>query len=384
MANFDTSGATYNPELRKFEVTDPVHADTFNAVAEQLIKNDVATRKGTGLIGTNVYSDDPEFMVLTANGPKKVARDDMVHIVLPNNAGSHNSIYRGRYLGDHVTDAQWAAIKDGTFDDLFIGDYWTISGVNWRVAAFDYWLHCGDTECTTHHAVIVPDSCLYNAQMHNTASGQWESGGNTTEGAYANSDMRKTNLDQAKSIINSAFGSGHILNHREHLQNAVTNGYASGGTWMDSTVELMSEEQVYGCMQFKPGNSLGSTIPNIYNIDYSQFPLFRLNKALICNRASWWLRDVASAATFCDVASNGLAPAATPRARMACARLSVSADLKSLPFRGGMDGFTEVAKRPEFYGINHERRIWKTRIVRYGILEADLPYREEYHLPSSA
>ena len=26
-------------------------------------------------------------------------------------------------------------------DDLFIGDYWTISGVNYRIAAFDYWLH---------------------------------------------------------------------------------------------------------------------------------------------------------------------------------------------------------------------------------------------------
>ena len=232
--------------------------------------------------------------------------DTLNNVLTGRNAGFHNSIYRGKNLGTSVTTDQWNAIYDGTFDDLFIGDYWTIGGVNWRIAAFDYWLHCGDTECTTHHVVIVPDSCLYNAQMHNTASGGWESSGNTTEGAYAGSDMRTKNLETAKSTINSAFGSNHVLNHREHLQNAVTNGYASGGTWMDSTVELMSEEQVYGCMQFKPGNSLGSKIPDIYNIDYSQFPLFRLNKAMISNHANWWLRDVASAASFCLVLSHGL------------------------------------------------------------------------------
>jgi len=226
---------------------------------------------------------------------------DQIDKLSAQGAGAHNSIYRGKNLGTSVTYKQWAEIKAGTFNDLYIGDYWTIGGVNWRIAAFDYWLHCGDKECTTHHVVIVPDSCLYNAQMHNTASGGWESSGNTTEGAYAGSDMRTKNLETAKSTINSAFGSNHVLNHREHLQNAVTNGYASGGAWMDSTVELMNEEQVYGCMQFKPGNSLGSTIPNIYNIDYSQFPLFRLNKAMISNRANWWLRDVVSAAGFCRV-----------------------------------------------------------------------------------
>ena len=103
--------------------------------------------------------------------------DTLNNVLTGRNAGFHNSIYRGKNLGTSVTTDQWNAIYDGTFDDLFIGDYWTIGGVNWRIAAFDYWLHCGDTECTTHHVVIVPDSCLYNAQMHNTASGKWESSG---------------------------------------------------------------------------------------------------------------------------------------------------------------------------------------------------------------
>lgn len=41
MANHDVSNPTFNPTLRKFQTDDPGHADAFNAVAEQLIKNDV-------------------------------------------------------------------------------------------------------------------------------------------------------------------------------------------------------------------------------------------------------------------------------------------------------------------------------------------------------
>lgn len=120
--------------------------------------------------------------------------------LLFNNAGAHNAIYRGKSLGSTVTTAQYAAIKAGTFDDLYIGDYWTIGGVNYRIAAFDYYLNSGDTSCTTHHVVIVPDTCLYNAQMHNTSSGGYEGGAaNTTAGGYVGSDMYKSNLEQAET-----------------------------------------------------------------------------------------------------------------------------------------------------------------------------------------
>ena len=62
------------------------------------------------------------------------------------NAGAHNSIFRGKNLGTAVTAAQYAAIAAGTFDDLFVGDYWVIGGVTYRIAAFDYYLRCGDSD----------------------------------------------------------------------------------------------------------------------------------------------------------------------------------------------------------------------------------------------
>lgn len=232
--------------------------------------------------------------------------NDKVAPLLFNNAGAHNAIYRGKNLGTSVTAAQYAAISAGTFEDMYIGDYWVINGVNWRIAAFDYYLNCGDTSCTKHHVVIVPDSCLYNAQMHNTSSGQYEAGAaNTTAGGYVGSDMYTTNLEQAKTTIKAAF-SGHVLKHRVYLTNAVTDGRPSAGAWCDSEVELMNEQMVYGGSIFMPiGN--GSTVFANYRVEKSQLPLFAHEPSRICNRATWWLRDVVSASYFARVASDGYA-----------------------------------------------------------------------------
>jgi len=211
------------------------------------------------------------------------------------NAGAHNSIYRGKNLGTTVTEEQWEAISSGTFTDLYIGDYWVIGGVNWRIAAFDYYLNCGDTSFTKHHAVIVPDTCLYNAQMNTT---------NVTTGAYKGSAMYTANLTQAKSTINSAFGSSHVLSHRIYLSNATSNGRASAGEWTDSTVDLMCEHMVYGSGIFSPVSD-GSNVPNNYRVEKGQLPLFALEPSRICNRAAWWLRDVITAANFASVNNDG-------------------------------------------------------------------------------
>lgn len=222
------------------------------------------------------------------------------------NAGAHNSIYRGKNLGTTVTEEQWEAISSGTFTDLYIGDYWVIGGVNWRIAAFDYYLNCGDTSFTKHHAVIVPDTCLYSAQMNTT---------NVTTGAYKGSAMYTANLTQAKSTINSAFGSSHVLSHRIYLSNATSNGRASAGEWTDSTVDLMCEHMVYGSGIFSPVSD-GSNVPNNYRVEKGQLPLFALEPSRICNRDTWWLIDVITAALFalvnnvgnagCNNASNSL------------------------------------------------------------------------------
>lgn len=231
-----------------------------------------------------------------ANFKAKAVEDTEAKIapLLFNNAGAHNAIYRGKSLGSSVTTAQYSAISAGTFDDMYIGDYWTIGGVNYRIAAFDYYLNCGDTSCTKHHVVLVPDTCLYNHVMNDT---------NITTGAYVGSKMYTEGLEQAKTTIKAAF-SGHVLSKRIYLSNATANGKASAGAWCDSEVDLMCEHMVYGNGVFSPVSD-GTTVPNNYRVEKSQLPLFQHEPSRICNRASWWLRDVISASRFALVNYGG-------------------------------------------------------------------------------
>lgn len=275
----------------------------------------IETKKVTELTAFTTPTDSCLIPIHDGTGLKKITfanfrakavegTEAKIAPLLFNNAGAHNAIYRGKSLGSTVTTAQYAAIKAGTFDDLYIGDYWTIGGVNYRIAAFDYYLNSGDTSCTTHHVVIVPDTCLYNAQMHNTSSGGYEGGAaNTTAGGYVGSDMYKSNLEQAKTIIKSAF-SGHVLKHRIYLTNAVANGRASGGAWCDSEVDLMCEQMVYGSGIFSPVSD-GSNVPANYRVEKSQLPLFQHEPSRICNRNNWWLRDVITASYFALVSAHG-------------------------------------------------------------------------------
>ena len=275
----------------------------------------IETKKVTELTAFTTPTDSCLIPIHDGTGLKKITfanfrakavegTEAKIAPLLFSNAGAHNAIYRGKSLGSTVTTAQYAAIKAGTFDDLYIGDYWTIGGVNYRIAAFDYYLNNGDTNCTTHHVVIVPDTCLYNAQMHNTSSGGWESGAaNTTAGGYVGSDMYKSNLEQAKTTIKSAF-SGHVLKHRIYLTNVVANGRASGGAWCDSEVDLMCEQMVYGSGIFSPVSD-GSNVPANYRVEKSQLPLFQHEPSRICNRATWWLRDVITASYFAFVYYSG-------------------------------------------------------------------------------
>lgn len=219
-----------------------------------------------------------------------------------NNAGGHNSIFRGKNLGTSYTSAMSKAIQNGTFDDLFVGDYLTINGTVYRVAGFNLGKQIGDNTSMGNSMCLVPDSALYNAQMHNTDSGQYTEGAaaNTTTGAYANSDMRTANLAQATQKIVSDFGSSHVMSYRDILPNATADGQASVWAWYDCKVELMSETMVYGTKVWaNSGYEVGCI--------NSQFPLFALAPEYIHRRFDYWLRGVRSAATFCFVNTNGFA-----------------------------------------------------------------------------
>lgn len=213
---------------------------------------------------------------------------------------AHRNTYRGKNLGSVYTEEQKEAISSQTFDDLYIGDYWTIGNFDWMIADINYWINTGDQPehqgCTTPHLVIVPRKSLYLAKMNDS---------NITTGGYFGSKMYTQNLNNAKTIIYTAFGENNILNHREYFTNAVTNGVASGEAWMDSKVNLMNQIMVYGSSIF-PGSPASNVIPSNYTIDKTQLSLFRLHPDLIViPEESYWLRDIVSSIAFAAVHWHG-------------------------------------------------------------------------------
>lgn len=240
-----------------------------------------------------------KLLVGTTDGNKAIAAEDALFAMLDGFAPVElrRVLFRGKNLGTALTAVQKAAIKDGSFKGMFLGDYWSIGGRIWRIVDMDYWYNCGDTAFTSHHLVIMPDEALYNAQMNTT---------NVTTGGYVGSAMYKSNLANAKTIVNAAF-QGSVLTHREYLCNAVANGRPSGGAWFDSSIELPNEPMMYGHPHFSP-TSDGSTVPSIYTISKTQLALFMVCPRFIVNRSyNQWLRDVVSSAGFALVGNYGTA-----------------------------------------------------------------------------
>lgn len=203
-------------------------------------------------------------------------------------AGVHNSLFRGKSLGT-FTDAISSEITSGRFTDLWVGDYFTINSRVYRIAHFDPFYNCGDTALTTHHIAVVPDASMGAAKMNDTA---------ITTGGYVGSLMRTENLATPTNTIKTDFGSSHVMTYRDLLTTAVSSGEASGWSWNDCCVELMSETMVYGCSVWaKSGFNVGCL--------NEQLALFRLSPRAIHTRYAYWLRGVASASQFAIIGSVG-------------------------------------------------------------------------------
>lgn len=256
-----------------------------NELDDKIIEGNVLKSEIEDAIADNQIVTQPEF---TAH------KEDYASL-FTTNADAKNSIYRGKYLGNTVTPEQYTAISSGTFTDLYIGDYWTIGGLNWRIAAFNYYRNTGDTLVPGNHITIVPDTQLYTHVMNDT---------NITTGGYTGSKMYTEGLEQAKTTIRGIFGT-HLVKHRQIHSNATVGGKASGWVWVDSEVDLMSEIMVYGSVVWGE-STIGGSGYNI-GVGKSQLPLFRLNPRMINTRQAYWLKDVVSTSSFAYVDASGTA-----------------------------------------------------------------------------
>ena len=265
-----------------------------------------------GLIGESAYQiavrlgtfsgSEAEWNKQNTNAGTIAAR--LNDIVGYDNAAAHNAIYRGKNLGTQFTAEMSANIKNGTFKDLYCGDYLVINGTTYRFMDLDYLYKTGDTSLEIHHILVVPDAPMYNHVMNDT---------NTTEGGYVGSKMYISGLDQALAKIKADFGEAHIVTYRNLLVNTVSNGVPSNWSWYSRQIDLMNEEMVYGTRAWSQASQNGFDT----GTNKSQLAAFKHNHSLISSCRSWyWLRAVPSSPDFCIVDGYGnAAPNSASNAR---------------------------------------------------------------------
>ena len=278
----------------------------------------MSTEKIITLDGLRVFKNKLDSVVIKRT----------IYDLIPDGAGAHNAMWGGRDITDAFDAGTVSAnIKNGTFKDIFPGDYITkqvtiprvladdgttelFAGgtytVNWVIADCDYWINKGDTAVTAHHVAIVPQTPIFNARMNST---------NTTEGGYAGSGLHKNVIPACATGIVNAFGSEHILTFSDHLTRDLnTSAVSSGitvltgapnwnGAWYSQQCNLLSEAMVYD-----GPHCASSALDNI--MATRQMSAFRLSEKLInYNRQWWWLRDVVSSTYFALVGGYGNASA---------------------------------------------------------------------------
>lgn len=246
-------------------------------------------------------------------------------------AGFHNSIYRGANLKERwgisddtaIADEVARRIADGSFEDLYVGDYWpaTITTeygtetVEIVLAGFDVYM---GSICEyrreedeydpieRHHAVCVTKKQFAKShRMHQTTPIPSE--------GYRETEMHTTTLPKYATALNTALN-GHMIeicdtyayDRDDSLANANAPDLSGAMTSWDydssypSYLNLLTERELYGAPAYSSG-------PCEVGFETSQLPLFRLNPALKITGSWYWLKDTASALCFCCCSNYGSA-----------------------------------------------------------------------------
>ena len=196
--------------------------------------------------------------------------NELVGYVVQDNAESHNNIYRGKNLGRSLTNIQLQGIKDGTFKDLYVGDYFSIENKRLYVAHLDYF-YCRtrhsfeiNAPLSTHHLVLIPDYVRGYSNF------------DAQEDSYAFSDLRQA--VERRTIQSDGWNIPGI----KELETICI----QGGLSCRCHAGALNSYMVIG-RRFTDDGACTS-----YSTD-SQMALFRLSPKEICINESWWLADSA-------------------------------------------------------------------------------------------
>lgn len=204
-------------------------------------------------------------------------------------APAHNAVYRGQYLGTEITDEQLARIKDGTFKDLYLGDYWTFGNNSWRIAAFDYYYKAygqngvGSETFTIdeHHVILIPSNSL----------GEYRMNANASEIYYGNSEMYTKTLPNLFKNLPAPLNTNLALTLPLYEFNVIekTSGKLPLGGYLAPKLALMNQYQICGS-KIVNRDTNGKYL-RYETADIQMFPMFNYESIRNFMIGGLWLRD---------------------------------------------------------------------------------------------
>ena len=245
-------------------------------------------------------------MTFNDNSESKTRLRDAFYSMVPDGAQTHNNIFRGANLGA-LSSTHIANIQNGSFHDMFIGDYFSINGSNYVIAGINYKRHHGDNMDLGNHLVLMPQDWSKTPTQTlspDNKTTHYMSDTDTTVGGFAGSKLCQTYLPQIQTKLESDFGA-HLMSFRTVVSTHVDDsGAPDKGEWRDAKVSIPNEVMIYGTTL--NGNNKNNSWYNIGD-ENSQLPLMRLNDAeRSLNRiGAIWLRDIHSASEFAVASLNG-------------------------------------------------------------------------------
>ncbi len=208
----------------------------------------------------------------------------------------HRNTYRGKDITEYYNDGSlYNRISNGSFEDIYIGDYIVANGITWLIADIDNYMRAGASNAILkHHITLISSGSIQATQMNEE---------DTTLGGYAHSKMYKEILPEIleKKVI-PAFGE-----HTLTLSTLVTNSVNSEGStnsfaWANRQIDLMNEVNVFGA-------NLTTTSYYETGMDTMQYALFQLKPSFMHGNTktnyAYWLRNVVSSSQFSFMNSNG-------------------------------------------------------------------------------
>jgi hypothetical protein len=301
--------------------TNPVESGgIFDALAT---KQDILTLDGNPTKGSNnPVSSDGLYTALGAmfihNAPRLAPKDITAYITdgtfWKRLAGTDGyALFEDIYVGDYFAMSRAISAYERT------GQYQTTGSQYVTIAGLDTMMNNGDqgSGITYHHAVMVAGQGFGGTQHFGRSR---MNATNTTEGGYKASEMNTLVLGDVVSAGSTAanatinqqlyaeFGA-HLKTTRELVTKAINaagynrfgsaTGCASDWEWISAQAILMSETECYGSIAW---SSSGCDTGNANR----QLPLFAFSKSAQNNHSAYyWLKDIASAACFCNASSDG-------------------------------------------------------------------------------